>query len=476
MRRWAWLLPLLTVAAIFALRLSGPPDILDKDQGRPIGYILDAAADGNWIVQRDAGGGVSSKPPMYTWLASASSSAFGGNRFALYLPCALGMAALALLAAMGTARRLGWAAGLAAGMALALAIDTQKAITLARTDAVFAAGVAGAAWLALRAWESGRGWLLFWLVCGLVSLTKSPVGVLFAAGGLLAACWPRERPTTLVGATATWRTHALGVGLMLGIAGGWFALAVASLGQPVVDRLIGRELIGHAIANDNRTPWLRTVVLPPWWYFSLFVPWSLLTCAALWRLLRHPPAAPRRRRFLRFMACWLGFGLLVLVLAPHKRMVLALPMLLPGAVLAGSEAGRWLARLSRPRQLTLWAGLASLVLAALAVYHHFGRDPAKDRLDGSQAVIDAGAGLGQLAQGGMAVSWDAGLPASMRYFIAGWPKAATHPAAFLAEPGPGAVAVRTGTQVAGAVRVLPLAVGYEAALDAEAARLLPPSP
>lgn len=468
-RHWAWLLPLLAVAAVFALRLAGPPDIRDKDQARPIDYVVDAAADGHWLVQRDAGGDIASKPPVYTWLASASSLAFGGNRFAIYLPCALAMASIALLAAVLSWRRLGWAAGLAAGMAVALALDTQKAVTLARTDAVFAACTGVAAWLALRSWESGRGWIVFWLACAVVTLAKSPVGVVFAAGGLLAACWPGERPRLAQGGSA-WQ-HALGVPLWLSIGAGWLLLAVETLGLPVIDKLIGKELVGHATANDNATPWLQTFWRPPLWHFGVFAPWSLLTAMALWRLVRHPPASPRRRRFLRFMACWLGFGLLVLCLAPHKRMVLALPMLLPGAVLAGAEAGRWLGRLGRGRQLGLWSVVTVAVLVALAVYHQ-SRDPRKDRIDESRAVIAAGDALARLAGRGVAVTSATKLPSTIRYFTPGWPRQVDDPARFLAAPGPGAVAVAAGVVVAGAVRMLPIADGIELAIDAEAAELV----
>ena len=469
-RHWAWWLPLLAVAAVFALRLSGPPDFRDKDQARPIDYVVDAAADGNWLVQRDAGGDIASKPPVYTWLASATSLAFGGSRFSIYLPCALAMACVALLAAVQSMRRLGWAAGLAAGMIIALALDTQKAVALARTDAVFAACIGLAAWLALRSWESGRGWILFWLACAVVTLAKSPVGVLFAAGGLLAACWRGERPPQ-IGRAAGWQ-HAVGVPLWLAIAAGWLLLAVETLGLPVIDKLIGKELVGHATANDNDTPWLQTFWRPPLWHFGIFAPWSLLTCVALWRLVRHPPASPRRRRFLRFMACWLGLGLLVLCLAPHKRMILALPMLLPGAVLAGAEAARWLGRLGRGRQVAVWSVLTVLTLAALALYHR-NRDPRQDRIDESRAVLATGETLGWLAARGVAVASVGSLPSTIRYFTPGWPPPVGDPQQFLAAPGPGGVAVAAGTAVPGAVRYLPVADGIAVAIDAQAAELLP---
>lgn len=471
MRRWLWLLPLLTVAAIFAIRVSGPPDVLDKDQPRPIDYIIDAAADGHWVVQRDAGGDISSKPPVYTWLAAGSSLAFGGNRFALYLPCGLAMGSLVLMAYALGRRRLGLGAGLAAAMVMALAIDTQKALALARTDAVFAACVGATAWLALRAWEGGRGWWLFWAACGVASIAKSPAGVLFAAGGLLAMWWGRREPQPLQ-RPGVWRSHAVGVALFLVLAGGWFVWAVLTLGQPVIDKMIGRELVGHVVANDKGSPLWRTVLQPPVWFFGLLLPWSAATIAAIVRLVRDPPAAPRRRRVLRFMACWLAVGIAALCLAPHKRMILSLPMLLPAAVLAGSEIARLLRRIGPARQAALWAGLAALVIAGLAIYHHRIRAADGDRIDDSRAVIDAADALAGWSRRGAAVGWN-GVPTTLRYFVPGWPARVDDPAAWLAEPGPGVLAIPAGGLPGLGGRRLLAAPGIELVLDREAEALPP---
>jgi 4-amino-4-deoxy-L-arabinose transferase-like glycosyltransferase len=471
MRRWIWLLPLLTVAAIFAIRVTGPPDFLDKDQRRPIDYIVDVVAEGNWVVQRDAGGAITSKPPIYTWLASASTFAFGGNRIALYLPCGLAMAALVLIAYHLARRRLGLTAALAAAMCLALAIDTQKASVLARTDAVFAATVAVAAWLAMLAWERGRGWWLFWAVCGVVSIAKSPAGVLFASGGLMAAWWGRREPGPRQ-PDGIWRSHTAGVLLFLLIAGGWFAWAVITLGQPVVDKLLGRELVGHVVANDKGDPLWSTLLHPLIWFFGLFMPWAAATLIALWRLVRYPPVSPRRRRFLRFMACWLMVGLLALCLTPHKRMILSLPMLLPAAVLAGGEIARLLKRLSLSRQMNLWCGLAVCTIAGLLVYHHRMRDESSDRIAESRAVLAAADALGGWQRLGAAIRWSRSLPSSIRYFTPGHPPAVLAGAvqSFLAEPGPGVVAVPAGGQEPG-LRML-IAPGIDILVDREAEALL----
>ncbi len=466
MIRRLWLLPLLAIVMIAGLRIAGPPDLLDKDQPRPIEYVLDAAADGNWIVQRDAGGSPCSKPPVYTWMASVTSLVVGGSRLALYLPCAAAMIGLTMLAYAMARRRLGATAGLASAMAVALSIDAQKAVALARTDAVFAACVGVAAWLALRAWESGRGWLLFWMVCAVVCLAKSPVGVVFAAGGLVAA-WCSSRPVHALPQRHPIGVHVVGLAIMVSIAGGWFLLAYLQLGQPLIDRMIGRELVGHAIANDHGKPVWQTFWQPIAWYAGLFAPWSLLCIAAIVRLIRQPPASPRRARFLRYMACWLGVGILLLCLVPHKRMVLALPMLLPGAILAGAEAAHWLRGWSLRRQVIGWSALAALMLVALTVYHLKLRDPHGDTIIESRAVLDACAALAHASDAGSEIAWVAGAPGPVRYFLPGWPRSVpvAEIAGITARPGPSALLVRTGTPAPATLRRVAFGPALEVLYD-----------
>lgn len=441
MRRWAWLLPVLAVAAIFLLRINGPPDFLDKDQPRPIDYIVDVVAEGHWVVQRDPSGAIASKPPLYTWLASFSTLALGGGSlFALYLPCALAIATLVMLAYATCRRRLGFTAALCAATVLVMCSDSQKQVALARNDAVFAACVAATAFLALRAWESGRdrAWVWFWVAGAVATLAKTPLGPVFAAAGLCAAWWGRRDAPVRCRQQAS--GHAVGVVIFLAITGGWLLAAWLTLGQPVLDKLIGRELLGHALANDLGEPLWKTFPQPVLWYVLRFLPWSIPLAVALWRLVRQPPASLRQRRFLRFCACWLGVGLLILVVSPHKRIDLALPLLLPGAVLAGWELARWLRQLTIGRLVAAVAAVLVLGLGSVATYQHLVRGD-EARVASSRQALAAAALLQRYAGTGTRVAL-CRAPSALRYFIPGMPPVldVAKARALLAGDAPAAVA------------------------------------
>jgi hypothetical protein len=169
----------------------------------------------------------------------------------------------------------------------------------------------------------------------------------------------------------------------------------------------------------------------------------------LWRLVRNPPVSPRRRRFLRFMACWLLLGVVVLCLAPHKRMILALPLLLPGAILAGAEAAHWLGRLPRSRHVAVWTICAVVWIGGIMTYHHVGRNRTKDRIDASAQILTVAAELNRLAGQGVAIGFDDSVPPSLRFFVAGWPTELSNETinTLLSAPAPAAWATLVDQQV-----------------------------
>src|SRR5205085_4348258 len=49
----SWVLVVAGAVALWAVRLTGPPDLMNWDQERPSAYVLDAVRNGHWACQRD---------------------------------------------------------------------------------------------------------------------------------------------------------------------------------------------------------------------------------------------------------------------------------------------------------------------------------------------------------------------------------------------------------------------------------------
>lgn len=359
-------LVVLTAVAMFALRLAGPPNLMDDDQERPASYVLDAIQNGHWAVQYDWMGGVSSKPPLYTWLAALAILPLGRiSYFSLYLPAFLSVLITAYLVLRTGGSRFGPPAGVLAAVTFLVSPIMSRQIALARTDALFMLAVTLAALAAFDAWSRGTGWVRFWLLAALVTLAKGPLGVALAAGGLCAGLWERTgRPRGPAP-----REHAVGVLLCLALTLGWFALAYREAGQVFIDRVLKRELVGHLVAGDKGEAPLKYFYEPALYFLHRFAPWSVAACAGFWRVLRRPAVEPGARRFERFLFGWFFVGLLIFSLAPHQRADLLSPIIPPAALLGGRELARWLARIALPRQMALAAAAAAVMLGVNGSYY-----------------------------------------------------------------------------------------------------------
>ena len=82
-----WRTPAALIAAalvLYVISLLGPVDVMSRAEHRTAAYVMDAVWNGNWLIQYDVHGEITSKPPLYTWLAAGCAMLFGGiNRFTL---------------------------------------------------------------------------------------------------------------------------------------------------------------------------------------------------------------------------------------------------------------------------------------------------------------------------------------------------------------------------------------------------------
>ncbi len=343
----AWAVITGIAICMFGLRLAGPANLVSQDQERPAAYVLDVTKNGHWLCQRDLDGGITSKPPVWTWLSAVASLAWGRiGEFTLYLPGALAALGTAWLVYGAGKRFFGVRAGFMAAVAVLLTTAGYKQFGLARTDGVFTFTIAVSALLGFRAWQLRHGWIWFWMMSAVATLTKGPLGLILAAGGLLASGWEgaiHELKPVRGG-------HLSGIALFLLLTVGWLALSTWQLGSQVTDKLIREELLPQAIGkSDGHYP--GTLLWQPClYYLGRAAPWSVLTYFGLWQVWksRKVPNNPwiqavgdtyggESIRFTRFVSCWFAFGLLLFSLAPHQRGDLVWPLIPAGALLAGRQ-------------------------------------------------------------------------------------------------------------------------------------------
>jgi 4-amino-4-deoxy-L-arabinose transferase-like glycosyltransferase len=359
-----------TAVLLFIIGLTGLPNLMDNER-RVGAYVLDAVHNGHWLAQRESTGEVMSKPPMVTWIASLPTLVLDRpTRFAIYLPSALATTLAALLILQVGGKRFGWTAGLLGAFAYLLSYMGDKLMQTTRYDGLFALPVALAALAAFRAWETGRGWTWFWLAAAFATLVKGPLGVVLGASGLLAGLWEWRS-----GARQPLRgQHWLGLALFAVLCGGWFWLAYREMGQPLIDKLINRELVRHAVKGTEGEGIGVKFWEPPLAFLTNMLPWSIASVIGFWRVLKHPSPDVPTRRFERFLFCWFAVGLVIFCAAAHQRSRLVFPLMPAAALLAGRELARLLAAWKphwQPQTIVrAAAGVAAFVIAFQAVYHY----------------------------------------------------------------------------------------------------------
>ena len=370
--------------AAWLIHLSAPIDQLDDDQIKPWGYVADIVYHGRWLAQVDYEGAQMSKPPLYQWLcALLAHLGLGVSPMAMYIPTGLAMIGTSLLICRAGSDWFGRRVGLGAGLAFATVPLTVKHMCMARTDALFCFTITLGALGAWHAWESNpaarsvrssiASWFTFGLGATLACLTKGPLGILLAALGLGAAIWERRR-----GGLSAW--GLLAAGIALAVTGLWFLAAAASAGQPLIDRMIGRELIGHAVGREAESSVPFSRAYQPFFYLATrMAPWGLLALIAVIGVLRRPAAEERTRRAERFCVSWLMLGMIMFAASTHQRADLLLPLTPAAALLAARLVERWLETLAARRpawtrvRAGVWPAVVVIGLVQAFIWHHYGR-------------------------------------------------------------------------------------------------------
>lgn len=356
-------------AALFGTRMLAPSEFMDNDQQRPAAYVLDVMTNGQWIVQRDNTGDITSKPPLYTWIVSLTAMAFGQlNEFTLYLPGAVFVLIVALML-LGIGRiffhpPVGF---LAAAMYL-FSYPGFKQVALARTDALFALTVFATAMLAWHAWRRRGDWTLVWVAAALATLTKGPLVLLLVLGGMLAMfASGRDVLKEVEEQKSLLRRHLPGILIYLVLCVGWFAVSYVVAGKDLTNKMVGQELVGHAVKEIEAESFGDRYLQPVLYFLQRFAPWSLLAIIAIARLVISPAKVTSVRLLERFLAAYFLFGLLVFCLAPHQRFDHQFPLIPAAALLAGRELARWLSPAAVRKLPLVYTGAVIVGLLATSI-------------------------------------------------------------------------------------------------------------
>ena len=328
-----WLIAL--AAFMLSMTLATTFPLLDPDEGRNAEVAREMAASGDLLVPHLAGMPYLDKPPAFFWAVAAAIRIAGNEPWAARLPAALA-AALTLALVMHFAQR---RAGRAFAMRAAALLYTAPLFAVLSAYVIFDLPLAlcvTAVWLGLAAElvEGASAKRRLWMFAAVTAgvLLKGPVLLAWAGGGSLGgALLFRSR------APLRWLAWWPGWLLVLGVAGGWFALASAR--YPEYPRYAFLEETFERLASGS----FRRE--QPWWFVPAVLaggalPWSLAT--PWWHRRRRGEAGLLSTE----SRLGLGFVLFAVVFFSfsHSKLVTyllpALPMLAWIAAEAWSDAER----------------------------------------------------------------------------------------------------------------------------------------
>jgi 4-amino-4-deoxy-L-arabinose transferase-like glycosyltransferase len=377
------LLLLLAAALLLVATGVGGRDLWDPDEPRTATITAGLLRSGHWAAPSLQGRPWLEKPPLYYWLAAASSGALGGvTGTAVRLPANAAAVLTALLVfALGRAL-FGRRCGALAALVLLTTEDFLIEARWARPDMLLALFLTAAVFCLWHATQA-RGafwWAGFFLACGCGVLAKGPVGLLPIPGALLYLASTRRLRRLL---EPDW---VASLPLLFAPAGLWMLAWSASTGArfplgEVLGRFSERVLSG---LHHPRPVWHIFTTLP-----LALVPWIALLPAAIAETWPRP-GRPRDDRMV-FVYSLLLCDALIFAASVEKRGVYLLPMVPLLALLVGRL---WDLSLfdwdPQPSRRLIGAGLwgwAGLVAAAAIVV---GRRAGREVPD----LVGAGAWLG----------------------------------------------------------------------------------
>lgn len=322
---------------------------------------------GKWLVLSLNGQPYPDKPPLYFWFLALLHT-ISRMPAVFFLGAALSGLAY-LFATLGLSKSLGRSrdSGFTAGLVLLTTFVFIGLLHYSRMDLLFAAMILGSQAFFYKAWgpggRGGRGPVLAgFLLAGLATLTKGPLGLIFPL--LTSFCFLAWRgELRRMGGRATLQ----GLGLMLGLLLAWLLAALAVEGTGFIQDILGKQIVARATNtfHHKEGPWYYFLALPPAW-----LPWTLLPLVLpFWRVFTpkfwKTAWNGRRQAGARaWLWCMILPAFILLSCLSGKVFVYILPFFAPLALLTADV----LEDLDWPRAGLFWV-LASgfLLLLALAL-------------------------------------------------------------------------------------------------------------
>lgn len=392
----AWLAVLLLAVAALLPGITAIP-VMDRDEGRYLQATKQMLETGDYVDIRLQDEPRYGYPIGTYWVKAASAAMFGGPEapaWAYRLP-SFAAGVIAVLGTAWLAARIGGpAAGVAAGMLLAVSLVVAVESRTGRSDALLLATVVvtqAALWRITKlADDRPAFWgvpALFWAAHGIGVLFKGPIITLVVGLTIAALClWSRDRTLLL-------RLRILpGLALTAAIVLPWLVAITVKVGPAYIEEAILRSMMGKVAKGD------RAHGAPPGYHlvalFVAFWPGALLAGAAAalaWARRREPD--------IRFLVCWVVPTFLVFEAVATKLPHYTMPTYPAMAILAAVV----LATGFRPQGRWRWAhlataGLFTVVAAALSAVPFAGPVYFGAPLGAASALASL-AGLAALAAG-----------------------------------------------------------------------------
>jgi 4-amino-4-deoxy-L-arabinose transferase-like glycosyltransferase len=309
------------------------------------------------------------KPIFFYWQTMLAQKIFGDNELAARAPSALFATALVFLVWIFGRKVLGERAGFFAALVLATGMIVVFMARLMLTDislAFFITAALYGLWMAAHDEERRDRWVIFqFVMSGLATLTKGPIGVMLPAFGGLAYLWLTKTRSPLRG-----RGLWIGLALWAVIVVPWYAWTLAGPNGAYFweeffyrDNYLRFVSAEHPRMNMLGPIYVSGVHFYPEMLLLGMLPWLPLALATMVRGWHQA----RESRGVLFVICAIVPSLLFITAAQSKLPSYGFFLYPPFALLMGHMLGQWWEFGLRGRGEKIYAGAFAVIQAVAPV-------------------------------------------------------------------------------------------------------------